>query len=613
MPGLLDEMAQRYPESDFVVYRDERLSYAAFRERTRAVAKALHALGMRAGDTVALLMGNQTEWLLVAFAVATLRARLLSVNTWWQARELQHALSHGEADYLVMVDRYLRQDYVAMLGEIGDQGDALPRLERVVCLGAAAAPWMLRYHDFIGAGADVPDEAIDRAQAAVQPDDVVYLLYTSGSSAFPKAVPLAHRGLIENMYGIGERMHLTEADRIHVAISMFWGLGCMNALFAIMTHGACIVLQHQFDAGEALEIIERERCTGTYAMANMVLALFNHPDRARRDLSALRTGLTLPESVPLMIEMGATEVVSAFGLTESYGNSNVCDGRDPLELRSTTAGPPLPGNEVVIADPESHAPLPQGETGEIKIRGYIVDGYWNDPESTARSFDDEGFLLTGDLGRLDERGYLQFRGRLKEMIKTGGMNVAPAEVEQVLRAHPAVDQAIVVGIPDPVRDEILAAAIVPTPGAAVTARELDAYCRAEMARYKVPSRFAFLGSDDVPLTDTGKVSKRALQDRLQAAGKQAGVAAPCRHSSETRQRSSASAIASSGGASRRASSSSGSPRSRLRSTMLDSTARTWTGFRSIWVGRLASITTALPRRSGSTFATSTRRGFTVAS
>lgn len=516
MPGLMDEMAARYPDREFLVYEDERLTFAQFRERVRETAKALHAMGVREGETVALLMGNQTEWLLIAFAVATLRARLLSVNTWWQARELQHALNHAEAEYLVIVDRYLRQDYVAMLREMGDLGKALPHLKRVVCYGEGGAPDMLTYNDVLAGAATVSDDVIDASQATVDPDDVVFLLYTSGSSAFPKAVPIAHRSMIENMHGIGERMHLTEADRVHMVISLFWGLGCMNALFAIMTHGACIVLQHNFDAGEALELMERERCTATYAMANMVIALYNHPDRKTRDLSAMRTGVTLAEAVDMMVEMGVTEIASVYGLTESYGNSTVCDGRDPVEYRRRTAGPPLPGNEIVIADPETHAPLPQGETGEIKIRGHIIKEYWKDPEATAKSFDDEGFLLTGDLGRFDERGYLEFRGRLKEMIKTGGMNVSPAEVEVVLREHDAVDQAIVVGIPDPARDEILAAAIVLKPGNQLAASELEAYCRAEMARYKVPARFEFLRSEDVPLTDTGKVSKRALQERFQA-------------------------------------------------------------------------------------------------
>jgi fatty-acyl-CoA synthase len=522
MPGLMDEMAERYPDREFLVYNDERLTFAQFRERARETAKAFHALGVREGETVALLMGNQTEWLLIAFAVSLLRARLLSVNTWWQARELQHALGHAEAEYLVMVDHYLRQDYVAMLKDMGDLGEALPHLKRIVCYGGGGAREMLPYSDFLAGAAGVSDDVIAAAQASVDPDDIVFLLYTSGSSAFPKAVPIAHRSMIENMHGIGERMHLTEADRIHMVISMFWGLGCMNALFAIMTHGACIVLQHNFDAGEALELMERERCTGTYAMANMVIALFNHPDRKTRDLSAMRTGVTLAEAVDMMVEMGVTEIASVYGLTESYGNSTVCDGRDPIEWRRRTAGPPLPGNEIVIADPETHAPLPQGETGEIKIRGHTIKEYWKDPENTAKSFDGEGFLLTGDLGRFDERGYLEFRGRLKEMIKSGGMNVSPAEVEAVLREHEAVDQAIVVGIPDPTRDEILAAAIVLKAGKSATASELEAYCKSQMARYKVPVRFEFMRSEDVPLTDTGKVSKRALQDQFQAAAAAAG-------------------------------------------------------------------------------------------
>jgi fatty-acyl-CoA synthase len=279
-----------------------------------------------------------------------------------------------------------------------------------------------------------------------------------------------------------------------------------------MTHGACLVLQHAFDAGEALEIIEREQCTAVYAMPNMALALHGHPDRAERDLSTLRTGLTMPATVPHMIEIGVKEMCACYGLTEGYGNSTVTDASLSDEIRSTTCGETLPNTEAVIADPETHAPLPRGAVGEVKIRGYVITEYFKNPERNAALFDADGYLLTGDLGTFTPEGYFQFKGRIREMVKTGGMNVSPAEVEKTIEDHAAVLQAVVVGIPDPVKQEVLAAAVVLVDGAAVSEDELRAYCRREMAAYKVPTVFAFMQHDEVPLTDTGKVSRLRLQD-----------------------------------------------------------------------------------------------------
>ena len=213
-----------------------------------------------------------------------------------------------------------------------------------------------------------------------------------------------------------------------------------------------------------------------------------------------------------MIELGATEVASCYGLTECYGNSTGNDGRDSLEIRTRTCGRPLPGTEVVITDPQTHRPLTQGDVGEIKIRGYVTEGYHCPENSSHSPFDKEGFFLTGDLGLIDEAGYLHFRGRIKEMVKTGGINVAPAEVEQVLLSCSSIDQAIVVGIPDSEKDEVLAAAVVCREGEHLTLDELRKFCRAELAAYKVPAHFTFMTNEEVPLTDTGKVSKRGLRE-----------------------------------------------------------------------------------------------------
>lgn len=516
LPALLAHLAARLPNHTFLIDGDRRWSYAGFQAEARALAQSLHALGVRRGDRVGILMGNRAEWLLVDFATTMLGAALVALNTWWRARELQHALHLSETSVLVMADRYLRQDFVAELASLGELGTALPGLRHVVCLGKTRPPGALPYPALASLGQTVAQETIDEAAAAVRPEDPAYILFTSGSTARAKAVPLLHGGLVRNMHGIGERLHLGERDRLLMAVSLFWSFGCANALLATMTHGGSVVLQESFDPAQTLALIERERCTVLYAMPNMALAMQAHPDRARRDLSSLRTGITLPQSVPLLAELGVAEITSCYGLTEGYGNSMVTDCRAPLARRTEISGTALPGTEVEIVDPATRRVLPRGEAGEVRIRGFVTPGYVGDEASSRAAIDAEGWFYTGDLARLDEQGGLHFVSRLKELIKTGGINVAPAEVEETLEAHPAVRQAIVVGLPDPEREEVIAAMVVLEDGAHATPDELIRHCRAQAAVYKTPRRIAIVAADAVPLTDTGKVSKRGVQAALQA-------------------------------------------------------------------------------------------------
>ena len=280
------------------------------------------------------------------------------------------------------------------------------------------------------------------------------------------------------MWHIGERQRLRPGDRLWLAVSLFWGLGCENALFALMTHAGTIVLQERFEAGEAIDIIEAERCTVVYATANMVRAIAEHPECRRERLASLRTGVTIgtPEQVRLLAELGAHEVCNVYGLTETYGNCAVTDAHDPIDVRAASVGRPLPGFELAIEDPETRRALPAGEVGEIKVRGYVTCGYYRADDKNREAFDDEGWFRTGDLGFLDESGRLHFRGRLKEMIKTGGINVAPVEVEEVLMSHAGVEQAYVVGLPDAERDEIVGAVVVPRDRPSVDETTLRAHC-----------------------------------------------------------------------------------------------------------------------------------------
>ena len=479
--------------------------------QVRWLAKGLYALGVRRGDKVGLLMGNRPEWILADFAIVLLGGTMVAINTWATKRELAHVLTHSDTKFLITVDRFLKHDYLATLDALGREGDALAGVQEIVRVGGPPDHAARSFATLWSLAETVDDAAIERAQADVRVEDVAYLLYTSGTTALPKGVQLQHYALIENMWHIGERQHLRPGDRLWLAVSLFWGLGCENALFAVMTHAGCIVLQEHFDAGEALRLIEAERCTVFYGTPNMVHALERHPDRAARDISSLRTGATLgsPEQIQRLIDLGVSEICNIYGLTETYGNSNVTDVGDPLEKRLGTVGRALPGTEIVIADPESLAPLPAGEVGEILVRGYVTCGYYKDPVQDARAFHD-GWFRTGDLGMLDEDGFLHFRGRLKEMIKTGGINVSPAEVEAVLSEVPAVELAYVIGLPDPERDQRVAAVIVPHDSARPSAEALIAHCAERLAAYKVPREFRFVAAGALPLTTTGKLQKARL-------------------------------------------------------------------------------------------------------
>jgi fatty-acyl-CoA synthase len=514
IPGLIEEQAQRFGPREALIGGEERYTYAQLREAVRACAKGLHALGVRKGDHVAILMGNRPEWVIADLAVCALGAVMVAVNTWVTARELCYVLAHSDAKLLIASDHFLKYDYFAMLDELEPLATSLPRLERIVHVGASGYKDSLSFADVYQCGRAVRDEAIDRAARAIDPADVCYLLYTSGSTSTPKGVQLQHYALIENMWHIGERMHATEHDRLWLAVSLFWGLGCENALMNLLTHGGCVVLQEHFEAGEGLRLIEAERCTLFYGTPNMAQALAEHPERAARDLSSLRSGGTVgtPEQIRRVIELGAREICNIYGLTETYGNCAVTDAAESLEIRTTSVGRPLPGVDMRIVDPENGRVLAAGEVGEIRVKGYVTVGYYKDEEKNRAAFDQDGYFITGDLGFLDGKGRLYFRGRIKEMIKTGGINVAPAEVEETLMAHPAVKLACVTGVPDARLDEVIAAVIVCETGRTVGEGDLIAHCRRALAAYKIPRLVKFVRESELPLTVTGKLQKNRLAE-----------------------------------------------------------------------------------------------------
>lgn len=515
LPALIDELGARHPDRPAVSFADETLDFARFRDRTRAFARGLHAAGVRRGDKVGILMGNRIEWLVANFAIQYLGATTVALNTWYTGPELHYVLDHAEVSTLIVVDRYLKSDYRALLESYEPLAETLPALKRVVMLDDCPdglPDSLIAWDDLVASGETVPDETVTAAATAVGPEDIAYLLYTSGSTAKPKGVLLRHDGLLDNMWDIGERLHYTADDVIYLPISLFWGLGCENMLMACWTHAMHIVLQDQFDPADAMHLIERHRCTALVGTPNIIHAIFTHPDRPNHDLSTLSKGTASgsPDATRRVIETAMPLACHCYGLTESYGFVTVNDASDPIEKRCVTEGRPLPGFDFIIADPATGEPLPAGQQGEVRIRGHVTPGYYKNPEATAASFDANGYFMTGDLGLLDEGGYLHFKGRLKEMLKTGGMNVAPVEVEEVLRHHPGIAEAFVTGLPDAVLSEAVAAVVVRAPGSAIDAEEVIAHCRASLAAYKVPRHVRFITPEQIPLTTTSKLHRMKL-------------------------------------------------------------------------------------------------------
>ena len=524
---LVDALATATPAAPAVVSGDECLDYGTLKRRVDDFARALLARGVRHGDRVALVVSNRTEWIVAALASAKIGAVVAAISTFSTPRELAWSLEHCGASTLVMLSafrgRRFLEPLVALCPEL-ERGAAgaldsakLPALRTVVVLDGPAPAAAFTLAGFLALGTAVDTAQLAAAQAAVAPSDLCYILYTSGSTAAPKGVTLAHGPLIDNGFEIGERMHLQAADRLWLAVPLFWSFGSANALPAIMTHGGSVVLQESFEPGEALALIERERCSVYYGMVNMARALLEHPAHPGRRLGAMRTGLTIgpPEDIALtMRALGADQLCNVYGSTETYGNCAVADAEEPLAMRLERQGLPLPGMTIRAVDPVTRRPLPQGEVGELAVHGRITPGYYQAPEANAEAFDRDGFFLTGDLGSIEADGRVRFRGRLKEMIKTGGVNVAPLEVEHVLMQHPEIVQAYVVGVPDAARGEAVAAAIELRAGAASDSAAVIAFCRERLASYKVPTRLVIRAAAEFPRTATGKIHKPGLREEL---------------------------------------------------------------------------------------------------
>ena len=509
LADLLSEQAERYADAPAVICGDRVVSYAELGQRAGRIASGLRRRGVCRGDRVGLLINNRLEWLESFFGAMIVGTVVVAFSTWSKRDELAWLLEDSEISLLITLDQFGEQNFaedLRVLAPRASGGSSYPRLRNIIFLGGAGFE---PYADLVGAeplGRAPPGEGSSAADDAI-------IIYTSGSSSRPKAVPLAQYGIIENGFNIGERQGYRPGDRVLLAPPLFWSFGSANAMSAVMTHGGTLVLQSRFEAGETIALIERHGCTALYTLPSITAAVISHPSFSPQRIRTLRTGVTIgaaQDVITAATVLGAREICNVYGQTESYGNCCVTPCDWPLEQRANCQGPPLPGVQIRIVHPETNAVLPPGQDGLIEVRGYLLRGYQGSSATEdAAALTEDGFFRTGDSGHLNDAGHLVFAGRVSEMIKKGGINISPAEVEDVLMRHPAVAQAGVVGIPDRQQGELLAAFVVLRPGNTSTSADLAAHCRTVASRYKVPDIIEI--RQTLPVTATGKLMRRDLK------------------------------------------------------------------------------------------------------
>ena len=519
MFDLLCEQAERYPQRLAVICDSVQTTYSQLHDKADLIAAGLKSLGLGRNDRVGLLLNNRTEWLEICFGTAAIGAVLVPFSTWSKRRELEFLFGDSRIKALFSAARMGEQDFgkdiAALLPAMAAakpgawREPRFPMLENVVFVGATPEGGAMSYESLCASQPIATPPPGDGARAG----DPALILYTSGSTSYPKAVPLVHGAIIENGFNIGERQGLTSDDRVLLSPPLFWSYGSANAMSATLTHGATLVLQGRFEAAEALDLIERHECTALYTMPGMTSAMLMHPSFRAERTRSLRTGVTIgtaQDVASVAQALGAREICNVYGQTESYGNCCVTWHHWPLERRMHVQGPPLPGVHVRIVDEMSGHSVAAGAPGQIEVKGNLTPGYDGaSAQNNATAFTADGYFRTGDLGLLTPAGDLQFLARTTEMIKRAGINIAPAEVEEVLRHHPGVAEAAVIGVADPDKGEIVLAFVVAKPGVQLTEDILRNHCRTEAASYKTPDRIELC--EKLPTTATGKLMRSQLK------------------------------------------------------------------------------------------------------
>ncbi|HZN14569.1 MAG TPA: AMP-binding protein [Acidimicrobiales bacterium] len=517
--AALRTAAARFGDREALVSRhqDIRLSWRELSDAADDVARGLFALGIGRGDRVGIWSPTCAEWTLLQFGSARAGAILVNVNPAYRPAELQYALTHSGVRLLVCARQFKTSAYLEMINEVRSE---LPALERVVALGdeSAGGPDDLVWDELVALGARVTAEQLADREAQLDVDDPINIQYTSGTTGNPKGATLTHHNIVNNARSIAAVLGYTDDDRVCIPVPLYhcFGMGIGN--LGCVTAGATMVYPAEaFTADATLAAIAEDRCTSIYGVPTMFIAMLEDPSFAGLDLTSLRTGIMAGSPCPVEVmkrvvdEMHAAEMTIAYGMTETSPVSTMTRRDDDLERRTATVGTVLPNVEVKIVDPATGATVGAGAPGELCSRGYLVmRGYWNDAAATAEAVDDAGWMHTGDLAVMDERGYINIVGRAKDMVIRGGENLYPREIEEVLFQHPAVASVQVIGVPDARMGEELMAWVSFRDGARASDDELRTFCRERLAHFKVPRYWKFV--DEFPMTVTGKVQKFKMRE-----------------------------------------------------------------------------------------------------
>jgi fatty-acyl-CoA synthase len=506
----LRRTVERFPDRDALVVRSQRYraTYRQLWDETTVLARALLASGVQPGERVGIWAPNRYEWVVVQYATARVGAILVNINPAYRAAELRYALRQSGIRLLFLARAFKSCDYVELLQQV--RGDC-PELREAVVLDGDWEAFLARAS---GAG---PDQLAAR-ERGLQFDDPINIQYTSGTTGAPKGATLTHHNILNNGFFLGRTLGYTEKDRVCVPVPFYHCFGMVAGNLASTTHGACIVTPGEaFDPLLTLEAVSEERCTSLYGVPTMFIAELAHPRFHEFDLASLRTGIMAGAPCPIEVMrkvqslMHMPEVTIGYGMTETSPVSAQTARDDPLDRRVSTVGRVHTHVEIKVVDPETGRTLPRGQAGEYCARGYhVMAGYWNDEAATRKAIDAAGWMHTGDLATMDEEGYVNIVGRIKDMIIRGGENISPREVEELLHTHPEVLEAQVIGVPSERHGEEVMAWVRLKPDAAVTPTGLEDYCRERIAGFKVPKLWKLV--DEFPMTVTGKCQKFRMRE-----------------------------------------------------------------------------------------------------
>jgi fatty-acyl-CoA synthase len=495
-------------EALVVAHQNYRATYSDLVAQSEEVARGLMARGVKKGDRVGIWAPNRYEWVVVQYATAAMGAILVNINPAYRTSELEYALNQSGITFLILAAGFRQADYRAMLAEVKAR---CPELREALVLEDG---WEALKRD----AAKVSVEKLRELEATLQFDDPINIQYTSGTTGFPKGATLTHHNILNNGFFIGETLKYTEADRVCIPVPFYHCFGMVLGNLACTTHGATMVIPAEaYDPVLTMQTVEKERCTSLNGVPTMFIGELEHPRFKEFDFSSLRTGIMAGSPCPVEVMkkvqtvMHIPEMTIAYGMTETSPVSTQCTTDDPLERRVSTVGRVHPHVEIKIVDPESGAVVPRGTPGELCSRGYIVmRGYWNNEEATRQAIDPARWMHTGDLATMDDDGYVNIVGRIKDMIIRGGENIYPREVEEFLYTHPEIADVQVIGVPSEKYGEEVMAWVKLREGANATGEELAAWCKGKIASYKIPRHWKFV--DGFPMTVTGKIQKFKMRE-----------------------------------------------------------------------------------------------------